>query len=165
MIEALLIVPPAFVPYLRSGLLGEWGYAAEQLSSLALQFGGNAPDGAYSEPQQVFDTIRILLGEIGWRDTDRQGDVTVNLCVGGACVVKGLKHEYMMLAEQLNEMPKRDRKTMRDAATAKVTEFGEFVKSTEARVYRLGSHQCKSSVDHARPALQTRRSRVRKQPH
>jgi hypothetical protein len=165
MMEAPLVVPAAFVPYLRSGLLGEWGYAAERLSGLALQFGGNAPDGAYSEPLQVFDTIRILLGEIGWRDTDGQSGVTVNLYVGGACVVKGLKHEHMMLTEQLDEMPKQTRKAMRYAATAKVAEFGEFVKSTEARVNRLDSHEYESSADHVRPALQTRRPRVRQQRH
>jgi hypothetical protein len=112
--------------------------------------------GAYSEPLQVFDTIRILLGEIGWKDNDRQGDVTINLYVGGAYVVKGLKHEHMMLAERLNEMPKQTRKAMRDAAAAKVAEFGEFVKSTEAHVGRLGSRQCKSPAsltDHHRPTL------------
>lgn len=48
-----LIVPAGFVSYLRGGLFGEWGYAAEQLSSLALEFGGNAPDGAYLAPPRA----------------------------------------------------------------------------------------------------------------
>lgn len=164
--EATLIVPAAFVRYLRSGILGEWGYAAEQLSNLAHQFGGKASDGAYGEPLQVFDTIRILLGEIGWKDTDRQADVTINLHIGGAYVVKGLKHEHTMLAERLNTMPKRTRKAMRDAAAAKVAEFGEFVKSVESHVNRLSSLQCKSSAsltDHARPTLQARLPRVQQQ--
>jgi hypothetical protein len=166
--EATLIVPALFVPYLRSGLLGEWGYAAEQLASLALQFGSGAPDGAYGEPLQAFDTIRIQLGEIGWKDNDRQGDVTINLYIGGAYVVKGLEHEHMTLADRLDEMPKRTRKTMRDAAAAKVTEFGEFVKSVESHIDRLGDHQCKSSAsltDHTRPTLQAGLPRVRQQRH
>ncbi len=166
--EATVIVPSVFVKYLRSGLFREWGYAAEQLSSLALEFGGGAPDGAYGEPLQAFGTIGIVLGEIGWKDTDRRGDVTINLHIGGAYVVKGLKHEHMTLAEQLNEMPKRTRKAMRDIAKAKVEEFGEFVRAVESRVNRLGNLQCKSSsslADDARPILQTRRPRVRQQPH
>jgi hypothetical protein len=166
MMEAPLVVPAAFVSYLRSGLLGEWGYAAELLSSLALQFGSNAPDGAYSEPLQVFDTIRILLGEISWKDNDRQGDVTIDLYVGGAYVVKGLKHEHMMLSERLDEMPQRTRKAMRDAMAARVAEFGEFVKSVEVHVDRLGGRRCKSSaslIDRPRPTIQARRPRVRQQ--
>lgn len=135
--QTMLTVPAGFIPYLRKGLFGEWGDANEQLANLSLQFGSGAPDGAYSPPPHTFFTILTLLCEIGWRDHDAQGDAVVNLGIGGPHVVRGLKHEHLALEDHLSEMPKRTRKAMRDAASAKVAEFGEFVKEAEDQVRPL----------------------------
>jgi hypothetical protein len=165
--KATLTVPAGYVRYLRGGLFGEWGYAAEQLSSLALEFGGNTTDGAYLVPLHTFFTILALLGDIGWKDSDTQGDVVINLAIGGINVVNGLKDEHRALVEQLDEMPKRTRKAMRDAASAKVAEFGEFVKEVEAQVRRLSRQPLKPSMNHSttRPPLRATQSRVRRSQH
>lgn len=165
--KATLTVPAGFVTYLRKGLFGEWGYANEQLANLSLQLGSNAADGAYSEPLHSFFTILTLLCEIGWHDNDAQGDVVVNLVIGGSYVVKGLRQEHMVLEDQLAEMPKRTRKAMRDAAAAKVAEFEEFVKEVEAQVRRLRGRLVKPSTNHsaARVPLRTKPSRVRRSQH
>lgn len=165
--KATLTVPAGFVPYLRKGLFGEWGYANEQLASLSLQFGSRAPDGTYSQPLHTFFTIFTLLFEIGSKDNDVQGDVVVNLAIGGPYVVKGLQHEHLALQDQLGEMPKRTRTAMRDAASAKVVEFGAFVKEVEEQVNRLNRQPVKSSANHAtsRPSLRVKPSRVRRSRH
>jgi hypothetical protein len=163
--SATLIVPAGFVSYLRRGLFGEWGTAAEEIALLADGFGGNAADGAYSEALQTFLTIWILLGEVGVKNLDAQGDVVINLCVGGTHVVKGLNHEHRMLMDQLDQLPQRTRKAMRDAASAKVADFGEFVKAVEAQVNRLSRRRTSSPPEHSGPALRARPSRVRRTRH
>ncbi len=162
-----LTVPPSFVSYLRGSLFGEWGYAAEQLSSLALEFGGNAPDGAYLAPLHTFFTTYALLAEIGLKENAVQGDVVVNLSIGGTYVVKGLKDEHRILMEQLDEMPKKTRKAMRDAASAKVAEFGEFVKAVEEQVDGLNRRPERAATTHppSRPPLRAKPSRVGRSRH
>ena len=162
-----LIVPAGFVSYLRGGLFGEWGYAAEQLSSLALEFGGNAPDGAYLAPLNTFFTIYTLLAESGLKENDAQGDVVLNLNVGGTYVVKGLKGEHRTLVEQLDEMPKKTRKAMRDAASAKVAEFGEFVKAVEEQVNGLNRRPERPATTDppSRPPLRVTPPRVHRTRH
>jgi hypothetical protein len=158
-----LTVPAGFVSYLRGSLFGEWGYAAEQLSSLALEFGGNAPDGAYLAPLHTFFTTYLLLAEIGLREDAAQGEVVVNLSIGGTHVVKGLKDEHRILLEQLDEMPRRTRKAMRDAASAKVAEFGDFVQAVEERVDGLNRSPERPATTHppSRP-LRAQPSRARR---
>lgn len=162
--SATLTVPAGFVSYLRSGLLGEWGTAASEIACLADDFGSNASDGAYSEPLQAFLTIWALLGEVGVKDIDGQGDVVINLRVNGAHVVRGLKHEHRALLDQLDELPRNTRKAMRAAAAAKVAEFGEFVSAVDAQVSRLSRRQRPSASalpEHSRPPLRARPSRAR----
>lgn len=162
-----LTVPAGFVSYLRGSLFGEWGYAAEQLSSLALEFGGNAPDGAYLAPLHTFFTTYLLLAEIGLKEDASQRDVVVNLSIGGTHVVKGLRDEHRTLMEQLDEMPRRTRKAMRDAASAKVAEFGEFVQAVEERVNGLNRRPERPATTHppSRPPLRAEPSRVRRTRH
>ena len=162
--NAMLTVPAGFVPYLRKGLFGEWGDANEELANLSLQFGSGAPSGAYYSLLHTFFTILTLLLEIGWQDHHAQGDVVVNLGVGGPQIVKGLKNEHLSLEDQLSEMPKRTRKAMREAASAKVTEFGEFVKKVEEQVGCLNRQPVKSSMSHStsRSPLRATSSRVRR---
>lgn len=88
--KATITVPAGFVPYLRKGLFGEWGYANEQLASLSLQFEGGLPEGSYFTLLHTFFTILTLLFEIGPRDSDTQGEVVINLGIGGTYVVRGL---------------------------------------------------------------------------
>jgi|HubBroStandDraft_1064217.scaffolds.fasta_scaffold90925_3 hypothetical protein len=162
-----LTVPAGFVSYLRGSLFGEWGYAAEQLSSLALEFGGNAPDGTYLAPLHTFFATYLLLAEIGLREDAAQRDVIVNLSIGGTHVVKGLRDEHRILMEQLDEMPRRTRKAMRDAASAKVAEFGEFVQAVEERVNGLNRRPERPPTTHppSRPPLRAEPSRVRRSRH
>lgn len=163
--NATLTVPAGFVCYLRSGLFGEWSDAAEDIANLAEHLGSSASDGAYGELLQTFFTILVLLGEVGWKDIATQGDVVINLDRGGVYVVKGLTKEHHILVQQLNQLPKKTRKAMRDAASAKVAEFGEFVKAAEAQLNRLDRPRRKSPPSlstHPRPALQSRPPRVRR---
>jgi hypothetical protein len=158
-----LTVPAGFVSYLRGGLFGEWGYAAQQLSSLALEFGGNAPDGAHLVPLHTFFTTYMLLAEIGLKDNDAQGDVVVSIGIGGLYVVNGLKSEHRALVEQLDEMPRTTRKAMRDAASAKVAEFGEFVMAVEERVNGLNRHPERPATTHPPSrSLRAKSPRVRR---
>ncbi len=134
--DATLTVPPAFVQYLRSGLFGELGLAAEKLCSLAQQLGSGAPDGVYTMPLLDVFTIGILLGEVGWKDISPERSVVINLGIGAPHIIKGLKDEYGTLVQQLDEIPVSTNKRMRDAAAAKVSDFEEFIKSVQAQTRR-----------------------------
>jgi hypothetical protein len=166
-VNTQLVVPAGYVSYLRGGLFGEWGYAAEQLSSLALQFGGNAPDDAYVVPLHRFFTTYALLSDIGLKENNAQGEVVVNLSIGGVYVLNGLKVEHRMLVERLDEMPKATRKAMRDAASAEIAEFGEFVKAVEEQVNSLNRRQERPATTHppARPPLRAKSSWVYRSQH
>lgn len=160
-------MPAGYVGYLRSGLFGEWSDAAEDIANMAEHLGSSASDAVYSELLQAFFTIVLLLGEIGWKDIATQGDVVINLDVGGVYVAKGLTEEHNMLVQQLNQFPKATRQAMRNAASAKVAEFGEFVKEVEEQVRHLNRQAVKSPTDHStsRPPLRAKPSRVRRSRH
>jgi hypothetical protein len=78
-----------------------------------------------------------------------------------------LKDEHRILVEQLEEMPRRTRKAMRDAASAKVAEFGEFVKEAEERVDGMGRRPERPATTHppSRPPLRAKPSRVGRSRH
>jgi hypothetical protein len=145
--DSKLTVPASFVSYLRSGLFQEWGFASEDIANLSIEFGGRASDGAFSEPLHTFFTVLVVLfGEVGWKNSDAQGPVVVNLEIGGAYIVRALKNQHQVLVNQLGEMEEKTREEMRAAAAAKVTEFGDFVHEVETQVKRLSRHQRSAPV-------------------
>jgi hypothetical protein len=144
-----LTVPASFVSYLRSGLFQEWGFAAEDIANLSIEFGGGAPDGALSEPLQTFLTMLVLFGEVGWKNSHTQGNIIINLNIGGAYIARALKNQHQALANELGEMPKETHAEIRAAASAKVAEFGAFVQEVEAQVKRLNRRQGTSGIIHA----------------
>jgi hypothetical protein len=141
--DATLTVPADFVPYLRNGLFGEWGIAAEEIAGLAQQLGSDAPDGTYIGPVQRFFTINLLLGEIGWKNPPKESDVVINLSVGASYILKGLKDEHVTLVQQLGEMPQSTNREIRDAASAKVSEFAEFITSVQKEAKRARRRRMK----------------------
>lgn len=132
-----LTVPAGFVSYLRSGLFQEWGFAAEDIANLSIEFGGRAPDGAFGGPLQTFFTMLVIFGEVGWQDSHTQGNIVINLNIGGAYIARALKNQHLVLANELGEMPTETHEEMRVAASAKVAEFGAFVQEVEVQVKRL----------------------------
>lgn len=165
--DATLTVPAVFVPYLRSGLFGEWGSETEKLCNLAQQFGCGAPDGVYMLPLQNFFTLCVLLGEVGWKDPPTERDVVINLGVGALHIVNGLKEEYGTLVQQLDEMPSGMNKGIRDAAAANVAEFAEFIASVEAQAVRARRRRMKPTPIHpsSRPPLSAGASSARRAQH
>jgi hypothetical protein len=144
-----LTVPASFVSYLRSGLFREWGFAAEDIANLSIEFGGGAPDGAFSEPLQTFFTMLVIFSEVGWKDSHTQGEIVINLNIGGAYIARALKHQHQALANELGEIPKETREEMRAAAAARIAEFGAFVQEVDAQVRRLNRRQGTSAIIHA----------------
>jgi hypothetical protein len=138
-IDAMLTVPSEIAPYLRRGLFGEWGFAAENISNMALQFGSGASSNAYRIPLEAFDAGRALIDEIGWRDTKRsQTDVEINLSLHPKLVLRALRKEHLILTDQLAEMPRTASKQARDSLSARIETLGEFVKRVNAHARRLG---------------------------
>ncbi len=142
-----LTVPASFVSYLRRGLFQEWGFAAEDIANLSIEFGGGAPDGAFSEPLQTFLTMLVIVAEIGWKDSHTQGNIVINLNIGGTYIARALKNQHQALANELGEMPKETHEEIRAAASARVAEFGAFVQEVEAQVRRL-NRQGTSAIIH-----------------
>jgi hypothetical protein len=135
-VSTMLTVPGGYVAYLRSGIFGEWGFAAEELSVLALGFGSSAPHG-YGEPLETFDAARALLDTIGWTDENQQSDVDIDLGSYPLLVLNALKHEYAALLAQFQELPKTTSKEVSDFAAARVAALDDFVKAVETQVERL----------------------------
>jgi hypothetical protein len=161
--KATITVPAGFVPYLRSGLRGELRCAAEELAHLLLASDDRAPEATFPTPLHALLTILIPLGEIGLKDTNVPGDAVINLNVGGVYVVKGLKDEHSALVAQLDKLPKTTRKAIREAASAEVAEFGEFVRAAEEQVNCLNRCPERPATTHPpRPQLRTKPSRVRR---
>ena len=130
--NAQLTVPAGFVSYLRSGLFQEWGFAAEDIANLSIEFGGGAPDGVFSEPVQTFLTMLVIFGEVGWKDSHTQGNIVINLNIGGAYIARALKNQHQVLVNELGEMPNETHEEIRAAASAGVAEFGAFVQERDS---------------------------------
>jgi hypothetical protein len=144
-----LTVPASFVSYLRSGLFQVWGFAAEDIANLSIEFGGGASDGVFSEPVQTFLTMLVIFGEVGWKDSHTQGNIVINLNIGGTYIARALTNQHQVLANELGEMPKETHDEMRVAAFARVAEFGAFVQEVEAQVRRLNRRRGTSAIIHA----------------
>jgi hypothetical protein len=102
--EAMLTVPAVYVADLRSGLFGEWGFAAESLASLALMFGGRGPEEAYERQLRAFDAVRTLLNAIGWRVQPIEIDAEIDLGLHPAVVLRALQNEQEALVDRLQEV-------------------------------------------------------------
>ncbi len=133
----MLTVPANLVPQLRSGLFGEWGFAAEDISHHALQFGSKAPDDGseapddvYRKPLETFDVGRALLDAVGWRTTSSQADVSIDLSrhrLYPRLVTGALANEQFALVERLAEMPKTTIEEVRQAVRAQIEALDEFI--------------------------------------
>jgi hypothetical protein len=144
--DAMLTVPSDIVPYLRRGLFGEWGFAAEDISNMALQFGSDASSNSYREPLEAFDAGRALIDEIGWRDKKgSQADVEINLSSRPQLVLRALRKEHLVLADQLAEMPRTASKQARDSINARIEALGEFVERVKTQARRLGHAEPQSA--------------------
>jgi hypothetical protein len=147
--DTALTVPSCFVPYLRSGLIGEWGFIAEEASRRALTFGSNASEHLYREPREAFYASCELLDAIGWSNTSSQTDVEIDLAMYYMLVVKALRGAHGVLVDQLEERPKEDQSDV----LPRVEALGDFVKVVERRVRRLGYRQTEGpSARSASPA-------------
>jgi hypothetical protein len=137
--DAMLTVSSDMVPYLRRGLFGEWGFAAEDISNRALQFGSDTSRNFYREPLEAFDAGRALIDEVGWRDNKKsQADIEVNLSLGPQLVLRALIKEHLVLTDQAAEMPRTASKQARDSISARIEALGEFVERVKAQARRLG---------------------------
>lgn len=126
----MLTVPAKLVPQLRSGLFGEWGFAAEDISRHALQFGSEAPDDVYRKPLETFDAGRALLDAVGWRTNSSQADVRLDLSrhrLYPRLVTGALANEQFALVERLEEMPKTTIEEVRQAVRAQIEALDEFI--------------------------------------
>jgi hypothetical protein len=138
--SAVLIVPADFVPVLRSGLLGEWGFAAEDLSTLALQMGSDASSRTYREALELFDASRALLDLVGWRLEHHQAEVCVDLGASElypAIVLRALTGERAALVAHLEEMPRRTNESLRQIVRSRIGALGDLIASAEDKAETL----------------------------
>lgn len=157
-----LTVPSCFVPYLRSGLIGEWGFVAEDASRRALRFGVDASEELYRESREAFYASCELLDVIGWRNTSPQTDIDIDLTLHPTLVVKALRGTHGVLVDQLEEIPSNEN---RNAALTRVKALGDFVKVVERQVRRASGHQADDPSGHpASPETTPRAYRTRSSP-
>jgi hypothetical protein len=138
--QAMLTVPANLVPCLRSGVFGEWGFAAEDIADRALQFGSDASDDAYRVPLKAFDAGRALLDAVGWRAEGSQADVEIDLSLYPQLVLKALTSEQLALSDRLTELPPTGSKDARDVVIARSEALNAFLKLVKLQVRRLGRH-------------------------
>lgn len=136
----MLTVPADFVPDLRSGLFGEWGFAAEDLANMALQFGGHAPGGVYRDPLESFDASRTLLDVVGWRSQTPPTEISIDLGwhhLYPKILTKALVNEQIALAERLEEMPRTTSEYARQSMRRRIETLGSLAAAVEAKAQRL----------------------------
>jgi hypothetical protein len=144
--DTQLTVPADLVTYLRSGLFGVWGFVAEDIANGAIEHGGNASEG-YDEPLQAFDAIRTLLDAVGWTNTVAEGDIVINLSVGGAFILEALKREHYVLVDELQELPRTTTsQEIFDIASARVDALDVFVKTVEKEIQQRSRCRTKLST-------------------
>lgn len=73
-----ITIPARIVRYLREGLHGQLGMAAEDIGQ-ANHEGGRLRPVLYAEPLERFDHARALLDLIGWKNEADEGPAIVNL--------------------------------------------------------------------------------------
>ncbi|HEY3828246.1 MAG TPA: hypothetical protein VGL57_03510 [Solirubrobacteraceae bacterium] len=124
----MLTVPATHVADLRSGLFGEWGFAAESLSNLALTFSGHGPERVYEVPLRAFDAVRALLNTIGWRVQPVEADVEIDLSLHPSVVLRALRSEQEALVDRLQEVAGTPiPEDAHQAMQAHVKELREFI--------------------------------------
>ncbi len=140
-----LVVPGGLVGHLRRGLFGELGYAAQELSLIALERGGDASEGLYTEPLRAFDAGRALLDTVGWRGIGEQSDVEIDLALHPLLVLRALQAEHVALVDQLREIPLR--RENHDLAAARVRRLEQFVALVEGEVRRLARREAENPLE------------------
>lgn len=160
-VSSMLTVPGGFVQYLRSGLFGECGYAAEDISHLALQVASRTRKD-YLEALRKFIVALTLLSKIGWGDNSSQANVEIDLGLYPTLILKTFHDGHVTLLEELQEMPKKTTsKDIYSNASSRVEALGAFVQTVEWRVKDLVAGGVVGSVD--RSAASAAKLRPRKE--
>jgi hypothetical protein len=155
--STMLVVPAGFVRYLRHGLFSEWGFVAEDISTLASACGSKATKRQFDELRQAFDAGCAYLDTIGWCDVSSQGDVEIDLGLRPMMVIKALEGEHESLADHLTEIPMD--KVNHDAVSARVEELREFVKTARKHAREFSRSQAKTDSTPAVSKPETHRNR------
>ena len=145
--NAVLIVPAEYVANLRSGLWGEWGFAAEDLSTLALQMGSDASARTYREALELFDASRALIDLVGWRRERHEVEVCIDLGARElypAIVIKALSGERAALVAHLEEMPRRTSESVRQVMRGRIGGLGDLIAAAEDKAEALRPPKPKS---------------------
>ncbi len=136
----VLLVPAEYVANLRSGLLGEWGFAAEDLSILALQSDNDVSARMYRKALGLFDTSRALLDLVGWRSERHEVEVCIDLDAGElypTVVINALTSERVALVAHLEEMPRRTNESVRQVMRSRIGGLGDLIASAEDKALAL----------------------------
>lgn len=151
--SSILLVPVEYVANLRAGLLGEWGFAAEDLAALALEMESDASPRTYREALALFDASRALIDLVGWRRERHEVEVCLDLAANEfypAIVIKALSGERAALVAHLEEMPRRANESVRQVMRSRIGGLGDLIASTEDKAERLKPPPLSPA---ARPAL------------
>jgi len=157
--SSIFLVPADYVRDLRSGLLGEWGFAAEDLSTLALQMGSEASARTYREALELFDACRALIDVVGWRRERHEVEICIDLSANelySAIVIKALTGERTTLVASLEEMPSRTNEYVRQLMRSRIGALGELIASAEDKAETLrpqARRTARRAPSHSRPSL------------
>lgn len=138
--DSALVVPGDFVSDVRSGLFGEWGFAAEQLSVMALQLGGDASGGVFREPLELFDAGRALLDIVGWQREQADREIHIDLSAHHlypTILSKALRNERTALAAYLDDIPCAGSDYARHSLRRRIAALEDLLVSIEGKAGQL----------------------------
>jgi len=138
--DTALVVPSDFAPDVRSGLFGEWGFAAEKLSVMALQLGGDASGGVFREPLELFDAGRALLDLVGWQREQADREIHIDLSAHHlypAILCKALRNERSALAAYLDDVPRCGSDYARHSLRRRIAALEDLVVCIETKAGQL----------------------------
>jgi hypothetical protein len=137
--STMLAVPAALVADVRSGLFGEWGFAAEDLTNLALAFGARGSVDVYQDALKAFDAARDFLDIVGWQVKPKEQAVEIDLELHPLVVLKALHTSQDALTDRLGEVsgtvvPAEVQHEM----ILRADTLGDFAAAVDAQVRKLG---------------------------
>lgn len=137
--STMLAVPAALVADVRSGLLGEWGFAAEDLANLALASEARRPVEVYEEPLKAFDAVRAFLDIVGWKVKPQEQTVEIDLERHPLVVLKALRTSQDELADRLGETERTPVPAeVQYAMILRADALGDFAAAVDVQVRELG---------------------------
>ncbi len=133
-----VIVTAVLVRHLRSGLRTPFGFAAQRIATLMLDFEDEPPADEYERAEKDFDAARGLLSDIPPTGDQPPAEIELDLSSNALLVLKALEGQHNAETDRLEEASFYG--PNRDAACEEVQALGDLVREVKMHVLQTAGH-------------------------